>query len=89
MRGTFSSQYGHHAAWRKDPQVERQRQEEQERKAREYAERVTGRRVAVTADVDFGELGTIVGVIDGMLQVRLDRTGEVLLFDRHEIEAAR
>jgi hypothetical protein len=89
MGGTFSSSYGRNSAWRKDPAVERAQKEEQERKAREYAARVTGRRVSITSDIDFGELGTIRGVIEGMLQVELDRTGEVLLFDRYEVEAAR
>lgn len=88
MGGTFNSK-GRGYAWKRDEQVEQQRQQEQERKAREYAERVTGRRVSITSDIDFGELGTIVGVIDRMLQVELDRTGEVLLFDRHELEAVR
>ena len=88
MGGTFNSK-GRGYAWKRDDVAEQQREQEQARKVADYRARVVGRRIMVTSDIDFGEHGVIVDVIEGMLQVELDRTGEQLLFERHELEAAR
>ena len=89
MGGTFHSQ-GRGNAWRKDPQVEQQRQQEQERKSREYADRVVGRRVVVTSDIDYGRVGEIIDVNDSLeLRVRLDGDPSPYWFRRDELQAAR
>lgn len=88
MGGSFHSQ-GRGYAWKRDDAVERQRQQLQDQKAAEYRARVVGRRVTVTADLDFGKTGAIVDVVDGMLAVQLEGESEPHFFDRHELEAAR
>jgi hypothetical protein len=88
MGGSFNSM-GRGYAYRRDPIAEQNRREAAAAQAASYRARVVGRRVTVTADIDFGRSGEIVDVVDGMLAVRLDGETEPNYFQRAELEAAR
>lgn len=76
--------------WAKsDEWISAERERQANARADSYAARVTGRRVRVVSDIDYGAEGVVIGVADGMLRVQIDQTGEVLFFDRAELEAVR
>jgi hypothetical protein len=88
MGGSFHSR-GRGYAWKRDDVADQQRAQREQQRAEAYRDRVVGRRVTVTADVDFGKCGTVVEVVDGMLAVQLDGERGAHLFDRFDLEAAR